>query len=563
MTDIIPISIGSFKVIESELYATLQDASSRYEAFMSDVSAADQLRECQQAVAQVTGVLKLFDCPGALPLAEEMDSALQALVEQGGQASQFYLSALSHALVVLPCYLEYAIEREHAMPALVLPFINELRAAQKKPLLFESKQANYCFDSELDLAGEGQAVLEQEQVKHLRQMYQLGLLGLLREENIKMKLQLMHRAMERLAKASAGRLIRGQWLLAAAVFEALLNDDLSFDFTRKRVFSLLDGELRKLEKDHEQSDITIDKPLLSELIYLLALSASKSDIAGEISQNIELPQLACDDKRIQKERRIMHGPNAQTIAVMVAALREEFVQSKEILEVAAQTGGANADFAKVAAVFQRTADILLVIGLKQPSQTMTDMHATVLELSKQATVDKEQLLSLAHGLLYIDSSLASLDRFDLSYGEQALDEDDKRRLMTKNQFNEAEKVVLEQAQESIRQAKKDITSFAEAAFEKSHLEPVLRSLSEVRGAMQMLGYQRAAHVLNSCVQFVQAMLEENADDNRNQSFLEVMADVLISIEYYVSEVAIRNPAPNDALLLAAHDLNELGFTVKE
>lgn len=563
MTEIIPISIGSFRVIEQELYATLQDAASRYEAFMSDVSALDQLKECQQAVEQVAGVLKLFDCPGALPLAEEMDNALRELVNKEGQAPQFYLSALSHALVVLPCYLEYAIEREQAMPVLVLSFINELRAAQKKPLLFESTQAGYLLESELNLLGDGQATLEQEQVKHFRQMYQVGLLGLLREENIKMKLQLMHRAMQRLAQASTGRPIRGQWLLAEAVFEALLNDDLGFDFTRKRIFSLLDSELRKLEKNDKQSDITADKPLLSELIYLLTLSASSGDAANEIAQNIELPKLACDDKAIQKERRIMHGPNAQTIAVMVAALREEFAQSKEILEVAAQTQGANADFAKVAAVFQRTADILLVIGLKQPSQVMADMHAKVLELSKQSVVEKEQLLSLAHELLYIDSSLANLDRFDLSYSEQVLDEAGKQELMAKSQLSEAEKIVLEQAQESIRQAKKDITSFAEAAFEKTHLEPVLRSLSEVRGAMQMLTYQRAANVLESCVQFVQAMLDENADEERNQSFLEVMADVLISIEYYVSEIAIRNPAPDNALLLAIHDLNELGFTVKE
>lgn len=564
VTDIIPISTSSFRVVEPELYITLQDASGRYEAFIADNQALDQLNECQKGIAQIEGVLKLFECPGALPLAQEMNFALQALLAANGEANRFYLSALSHAFVILPCYLEYIIEREQAVPQLVLPFINELRAAQGKPLLLESEQAAYQFQGQLNLAASGKQDITVKQVKHWRQMYQLGLLGLLREENIKAKLQLMHRAMQRLAQASTGRSIRGQWLLAEALFEALLAEDLAYDFTRKRVFSQLDGELRKLEKNSEATELSLDGKLLSELVYLLALSASNSPAAKEIAQAIELPSLANTDKTIQVERRIMHGPDAQTIAVMVAALREELLQSKEILEIAAQAASGSADFSKVAAVFQRTADILQVIGLTQPSQVMADMQQQIQALIDQNTeeVDKEKLLFLADGLLYIESSLAKLNRFDLSFANEVLDEKAKQKLMNKSQLDEAEGIVLEQAEESIRQAKKEITSFSEAAFEKSHLEPVLQSLSEVRGAMQILSHQRAANVLASCIQFVQAILNENADEKRSQTFLEVMADVLISIEYYLSEIAIGNPAPDSALQVAAHDLNELGFTVE-
>lgn len=563
MTDIIPISTSSFRVVEDELYATMQDASSRYEAFMADASALEQLSESYHAIEQIEGVLKLFDCPGALPLAQEMKSALQQLIAANGLANRFYFSALSHAFVILPCYLEYAIEREQAIPSLILPFINELRAAQKKPLLLESMQAAYQFDGTLALAGEQQSQLQTEQAKHLRQMYQVGLLGLLREENIKAKLQLMHRAMQRMAKESGGRAIRGQWLLAEAVFEALLNDDLSVDFTRKRVFSLLDGELRKVAKDSSQENLTADKALLSELVYLLALSASNGEAAEEIKQAIELPQLACSDKILQSEHRIMRGPNAQTITVMVAALREELAQSKEILEVASQAVNKNIDLTTVASVFLRTADILQVIGLNQQSQVMKDMHELVHNLTRSEEIDREQLQKIADGLLYIESSLTDLNRFDLSFSGEVLDEASKRQIMAKSQFSEAEAIVLNEALESIHQAKKEITSYAEAAFEKTHLEPVSQSLSEVRGAMQILGHQRAANILSSCILFVQAMLGENADESRNSKFLEVMADVLISLEYYLSEIVIDNPPPENALQIAAHDLNEIGFTVKE
>lgn len=563
MTDIIPISTSSFRVVESELYATIQDAASRYEAFMADATAVEQLNESLSAIEQVEGILKLFDCPGALPLVQEMKSALQELITVGGSANRFYFSALSHAFVILPCYLEYAIEREQAIPSLVLPFINELRTAQKKPLLLESMQAAYQFEGDLNLTGDAAGELEIEQVKHLRQMYQVGLIGLLREENIKAKLQLMHRAMQRMAKESSGRAIRGQWLLAQAVFEALLSDDLTIDFTRKRIFSLLDGELRKVAKDSSLQELTAEKTLISELVYLLALSASEGEAAQEIKQAIELPTLACSDKEIQKTHRIMRGPNAQTITVMVAALREELVQSKEILEVASQAVEKNVDLSSVASVFMRTADILQVTGLTQQSQVMKDMHELVQDLANAEKIDREQLQQLADGLLYIESSLANLNRFDLSFTTEALDDASKHQIMAKSQFSEAEAIVLNEALESIHQAKKEITSYAEAAFEKTHLEPVSQSLSEVRGAMQILGHQKAANILSSCISFVQAMLDENADEERNTNFLEVMADVLISLEYYLSEIAIHNAPPENALQIAVHDLNEIGFTVKE
>lgn len=562
MTDIIPISISSYRVVAPELHATIQEASNRYEAFVADTSALTQLEESLAAVRQVEGVLKLFNFPGSLTLVQEMAALMEHLLKQNGNSTPFALSAMSHALVILPCYLEYLADKEQALPVLVMPFVNELRAAQRKPILLESEVAEYVYSGELALASSGEATMNGELASHLRQMYQIGLLGLLREENVKTKLQLMHRAMQRLAQASLGLQIRGQWLLGEAVLAALVNDELGFDFTRKRVLSLLDGELRKLSQQLP-SEVTADTALISELVYLLALSGNETEAAAEVRAAVTLPQLSLSDQQLQQERRIMHGPNAQTIEVMVTALREELLQSKEVLEIAAQSNVTAEDFERVAAVFQRTADILMVIGLNQASQIMQDMHLKVKAYAgNDEAVDKNSLLSLADGVLYVESLFSDLNRFDLNFAEQAMDESGKRALMSQSQFKEAQDIVIEEALASIVQSKKEITSFAETGFEKSHLEPVLQSLSEVRGAMLILKYQQPAHIIDSCMSYVNAILNENPSEETHQRFLEVMADVLISLEYYLSEIAIKNPAPNNVLQVASHDLNELGFTVK-
>src|SRR5699024_1476961 len=110
--------------------------------------------------------------------------------------------------------------------------------------------------------------------------------------------------------------------------------------------------------------------------------------------------------------------------------------------------------------------------------------------------------------LYVESALSKLNRFDLNFQAQHEDEDSKRALMTQSQFSEAESIVIQEAQAGIAQAKKDINSFVESHYDKSHIDSVLESLISVRGGVAILGYKRAAAVLAKCVQFIEARMQE-------------------------------------------------------
>ena len=562
MIDIIPLNVTSIKIVVPELNATLQEASRHFEAYMTDRNQLEQLTESRRCVTDVVGILKLLQIPGAQVLAEEMQLLLDRIIAQPEKVADFALSALSHAFVAMPCYIEYIVDREQALPALTLPFVNELRAARRQPIIFESQLAEYAVTARpvLDKQQEKAADLP-ALISRLRQMYQLGLIGLIREENLQLKMQLMHRAMQRLANAVGDGAIRSQWLLAEAVLEALLSDDLALGFTRKRTLSLIDAELRKFEQSPDSTDNTASDELLTELVYLVNLSRCSHPAAAEVGQRLSLKPLPLSDNQLQKEQHIMQGPNAETIATMVTALREELAQSKEQLEVAAQDNAGSVDFAQMAAVFQRTADILAVTGLTSPSRVLMDMRDMVRAWADGQAHDRDQLLGIADSLLYVESALANLNRFDLNFSVELDDDNAKRALMAKSQLNEAEAIVIREAQAGITQAKKDINSFIESQFDKSFLEGVLDVLVSVKGGMVVLGFAQAAAVLDSCVRFVRATMDDTLDESAAQSILETMADALIALEYYLSEIELHGKAPANVLAVAEQSLAALGFPV--
>lgn len=560
MIDIIPLNVTSIKVIGAELNSTIQKSSHHFEAFVADRSSVDQLAESKVGLTEIVGILKMLEMPGASVLAAEMLELLDQMLAAPEKTSDFALSALSHAFVGMPCYIEYVLDREQAIPALTLSFINELKTAMRKPITAECVAAEYAAPASIDLT-DSSAAKDPEfaaLLKRLRQMYQMGLVGLIREENLELKMQLMHRAMSRLAVAAGDGAQRTQWRLGEAVLEALMSSDLELNFTRKRTLSFIDAAIRAAE---ENADAVMDAAQLEELLYLVHLSACTHPAAAEVKDKLALQPLAVTDRVLQRERGVMQGPNADTIMTMVKAIKEELAQSKEVLEIAAQDASSGANFELLVGVFQRTSDILSVVGLTSPSKMLSTMKEAVQSWHEGAEYSKDQLLEVADGLLYVESTLLNLSRLDLNFNADEDDENTKRQLMAKSQLDEAETIVIKEAQAGIAQAKKDINSFIESNFDTLHIANVAENLVAVRGGVAVLKLDEAAAVLASCIKFIQATINEGVDESKAQSVLETMADALIALEYYLSEIELHGEAPANVLTVAEQSLAALGYPV--
>ncbi len=556
MIDIIPLEVTSLKVLRSQLTASLEKASIHFETFVAVRSVVDQLEESQQCVSEIVGILKMLQMPGALQLAEEMSKMIQQMAAQPTAVSDFSLAALSQAFVWMPCYFEYVADRGQVVPSLALPFINELRAALQEPLIFESELAEFQCANPVDLSSKD---YEKDPdlvtlVPRLRLMYQVGLIGLLREENLELKLQLMHRSVARLASSVGDAPVRTQWRLTEAVLEGLLSGDLQLGYTRKRVLSLIERELKAFEKEPDVVTIRASAALLNELVYLVNLSAASSEATSEVFSKLGLKQLDVKDKIFQQEKALVQGPDAETIQAMVKALQEELAKSKEILEKASQDESVPVDLSPLVSLFRRTSDVLSIIGLETPGEILANIKKSIGNWASGAKYTQENLLEVADGLLFVESTLANLNRLDLKF-DGAADEQTKLALMAKSQLDEAEAIVIREAQAGLAVSKKDMDAFVESNYDLDHVQSMKDSLVAVRGGVQLLKLDRAAAILIDFEEFVSSVADDGVEEETIQSVLETMADVVIALEYYLSEIELHGVAPPNALDVAEQSLS--------
>ncbi|MCW8881332.1 MAG: Hpt domain-containing protein, partial [Sedimenticola sp.] len=128
---------SALKWIKAELDSSLEKARHALEAYVDDDAPEAELDSCITLLHQVRGTLQLIQLYGGAMLAEEMELVANALKGLGEQKRKESAEALMVGLAQLPDYLEKIESGANDTPILLLPLMNELRAARDASLLSE------------------------------------------------------------------------------------------------------------------------------------------------------------------------------------------------------------------------------------------------------------------------------------------------------------------------------------------------------------------------------------------------------------------------------------------
>jgi len=382
--------------------------------------------------------------------------------------------------------------------------------------------------------------------------------GLLREEDPKLKMRLMHRAVARLATIVGSAPVRTQWRLTEAVLEGLLSGDLALNYTRKRVLSLVERELGKFEEDCSNPAITASRALLNELVYLVNLCTKRHRACSEVFKRLGLKRLSVTDRVFQQEKTVLLGPDTETILTMAKALREEVSTSQDIVDLASRGLAGASDIAPLILMFQHTADILFVVGLRTPGEILLKIKNKIEAWVQHAEYSRDNLLEIADGLLYVETVLDNLSRGDLDF-HRTQSEQTRLAVIAKSHRDEAGLAVVREAQVSLTAIEKDINAFVESGYKISHMRRVGATLGSVRGAVRILELDRAAVVLFDFQKLVLSVTRKKVGKKNIQSVLEVLADGLMAVEYYLSELELHGVAQSRILDIAEQSLATANF----
>ena len=119
--------------IKPELDALLQQARIELEAWAEQPGDGGALQACAQALQQVVGSLRMLDLQAATLVADEMQQLVRALGEGTARDAEAASASLMSGLVLLPDYLERLQGGHRDVPMVLLPLVDELRAARGQP----------------------------------------------------------------------------------------------------------------------------------------------------------------------------------------------------------------------------------------------------------------------------------------------------------------------------------------------------------------------------------------------------------------------------------------------
>jgi hypothetical protein len=552
----------SLGLVRDELFATMEEAEQSLEHFIIDRNNGGLLQQAVENLKQVRGTLNLIELTGAELLAQEILQLATDIPVGAGEDRDVQLAALSNALYVLRRYLESVDASRQEIPELLLPAINALRQACAQPALPESFFFSVRLDHPrpaVDVPARSGAVPVAE-ARRLRQMYQVGLLGFIREENLPASLKLMSRALTRLdhlfIESPASRLC---WIGSAAL-ESQLDGQLLPRKSRKQLFSRLDRELKQVLGNPAYE---APRSLLKELLYVVALADTQGPIAGQVRQVFSLSSLPFTDHLLEEESQRLAGPGQAVMRSLSSAIREELASLKDLLDLI-ERGTAQAEaYSNLHNLLGKMAKTLGMVGLSSAASTLQAQLGDVSGWSLEHTPEAHVIQRLADAVLYVESMVASLERGDRRDTKpQVARPGMEAEAFANHQLTEARIVVIDEATAGLALAKRAITAYLESNGEKLHLANVPFSLQAVRGGLRFLEQERAADLIGACADFIQKhMLESN--QMPPEQLLETLADALTSLEYYLEGGAVlrRDDSRVSVLDLASESVRALGMPV--
>ena len=554
--------------VRGEIQDTLTQGQHALEAYVENRDDTARLRFCLNYLHQVHGTLQMVELYGAALLTEEMEKLTQAVLNETVANTDEAVEVLMQAILQLPQYLEHLASSQDDFPMVLLPLLNDLRAARGESLLSDTSLFKPDLaPSRISVTGKVSQRLQDPTVlghiRKLRQMYQFALAGVIREADLDAHFEYMQKVIQRLVRLCQ-KTPRGElWKAASAFVETLQAHVNPVNAAVKSLLRELDSEIRRLTDEH--ADI-LQQPapeaLLKHLLYYVARARDlDSPQVSALRDAYQLNQALPSEDDVDAARTRVSGPGRDAIHSVVGALNEELAKLKDQLDLFVRSElRQNSELDDLLPGLRQVANTLAVLGLGIPRKVITEQVELVEKLSAQAElVDDGTLMDIAGALLYVEASLAGLD----SEGQQESSADETSDTpinLGSRELGEASGALLRESRNTLEQVKSAIVNFIASQWDTREIEHVPGLLHSIRGGLSLIPLDRVASMLASAERYISDVLLDGKQVP-DWKQLDILADAVTSIEYYLERLA-EGIGENDSILRVAEDsLASLGFPV--
>ncbi|MBL4583095.1 MAG: hypothetical protein JKX83_00620 [Pseudomonadales bacterium] len=552
-------NLTSYHLVKQELHKTLEQAKMHLESFTEDTESHGQLNAFVDLIEQVHGCIRLLRFRGVDTLTSEILQLAKSFHEVAIDQREQYLSAVICSLIELEQYLEYVDNSQSEFPALLLGSINRLRKAGGKYALPEDYfyTQNPEFSSSVTAQLENQTEPESastppERLRRLRQMYQVGLTGYIREQNIESSLAMMARALTR----TIDQQIPGNYGLmfgfATAAVSAMCESTIAPTKERKQLFSSIDKQYRNLINQPEQAPkLEYCETLICGFSYLFLISGSTAPVIRTLVDQYSIKPLFFTELDIQIQQEVLSSPDAAASRSLVRAVSTELTSVKDNIELAFKTSELNQPV-NFESLIEPIKEICRIFEMAKMTDSVEIMNTILTRIEEwdiqKGLLHEDEFSEIADQLTLIENQIHQLNR-PRGAGKTTV----SARLGI---LQEAQQHVITETKDGLALTKRSIDAYLSSGGDTMHLLNLTTLMETVRGGTLFLGLEEVTNILKVCQKYIQSNLVESQDPIQSES-LETLADVIISVEYYLENMDLNLNSNKKILSLAEDGIKEL------
>jgi hypothetical protein len=546
-------NLASLNLIRTEVDVNLAQVEAQVGSYVEDRENPAILGACVEEMSQVLGAVRIAELTGAIELAAGLTQLMHQVQARAADAADQDFAALGQGLMVLGRYLEYVQISKTACPQLLIPAINQVRAALKQEALSEGHFLR------LDKLPAPPAINKLEltpaqlsgAIRRARLMYQTGLIAVLRDQADVPHFRMMSRACERAQQVCGARPLALLWWAAAGAVEALQHG-VEMNAARKALLGLLDRQLKALAQNDGNGQP--DKRALTGCLFLATL-AEKGEKAEKVKQAFGLRD-NLTQSRMKAEYELMCGPGGSVIRTVAEAVRDELAQVKDTLDIMSRGSKNDVEsYQAMAESLGRMSQTLVMLGLLEDSQSLRQQSESVRRWDgapAQAALD-----SLVDVLMSIENAIAGLVRRVTPGAETTVN----NARISVHQLDEARALLVAESRSGLSLAKRALSSYLESNRDLMHLANVPATMQSVVGGLSFLGIGRGGAVLRACARFIEARML-GSEQQPGMAEMETLADAISSVDYFLESLESGKPLGESILEIAEDSVAELGFPVE-
>jgi chemosensory pili system protein ChpA (sensor histidine kinase/response regulator) len=544
----------SLQLVGDELAVTFNDVRLALEKYADGGADPRSIDRCVNLLHTVNGVLRLTETYGASLLTEEMEGTCRYLGKMHRQdgGSEEAVEALSRAAVQLPAYVELIMNGGRDIPLVLLPLLNDLRAARGRPLLSEStlllsassKDRKTVEITDRQISGEDICEL----CEQLRPRFQLALLGWIKGTQSEENLKQLADVAARLEQAATAGEVHQLWWVVGGVIEALLGQGIETSVSMKRLMGQADREMKRLaimgESQYSEQPPT---ELINNLLYYIARSTTTGHRVSAIRALFNLSDLIPGDSQVEIVRENLSAPSVKLMRTVAQAIRDDLARVKDVLDIYVRTGMEHIEeLVPQIELLKKIGDTMGVLGLGEMREIIQakreELHH-IIETGEK--VEEPVLVDMAAALLSVEDQL----------DEQLLllirpDDGESGKISTAGSEPDAidseyEKVVCAVMREAIvnlARVKDAVIQVLERPEEGAVLDSIPQYLGGIKAGLLILEKDAAVPIVNDIGEYVGELIQQGYEVVDTQQ-LDFLADAIVSLEYYLETMQAGRNEP--------------------